>query len=278
MERQIHAFDNGVRVFDDQLVPGQRERYQIRNVHESEEEDIFVELIQALPANGCFIDIGSAIGYYVLLAKKLSPQLVIHAVEPLERHRMFFLENMTLNGLSPTDFTIHKEGIYSVEGEQRLVDNGYASVLFGALGRVSADNASVKEAVKSTIKRFLARAGLKKFDSSHNATLGSEIMTIQTITLGDLLDTVGGAVELLQMDVQGAEADILKSSPSLLQAGKIKTFLIGTHSRAIHRECIAILRGHGYEIEYEEPNPKEQPDGIVVATKGTRRLKVRSES
>ena len=107
MARQVHTFDNGVRVFDDQLVPGQRERYRIRNVHESEEEDIFVELIQAIPANGCFIDIGSAIGYYALLAKKLSPQLAIHAVEPLERHRIFFLENITLNGLSPTDFIVH---------------------------------------------------------------------------------------------------------------------------------------------------------------------------
>jgi GDPmannose 4,6-dehydratase len=32
-----------------------------------------------------------------------------------------------------------------------------------------------------------------------------------------------------------------------------------------------------YGIEYEEPNPKEQPDGIVVATKGARKLKVHSE-
>lgn len=91
MKRQIHMFDNEVRVFDDQLTPGQRDRYQIRNVHESEEEDIFVELIRAIPADGCFVNIGSAIGYYPLLAKKLAPHLTIHAVEPPERHRVFFL-------------------------------------------------------------------------------------------------------------------------------------------------------------------------------------------
>jgi FkbM family methyltransferase len=277
MTREVHRFDNGVRVFDDQLAAGQRERYKIRNVHEAEEEDIFVEIIRSIPTTGCFIDVGSAIGYYVLLAKKLSPQLAIHAVEPLERHRRFFLENIPLNELEPTDFTLHHEAIYSVEGDQRLVDNGYASVLCDARSRVTADNTSAREAVKSTIKKFLARAGFRRFDTSHSVAPDNEIMTMQTITLGHLLDMVGGAAELLQMDVQGAEADILKSSPSLLQAGKIKTFLIGTHSRAIHRECIAILRGHGYGIEYEEPNPKEQPDGIIVATKGTRRLKSRSE-
>jgi hypothetical protein len=128
MKRQIHMFDNEVRVFDDQLTPGQRDRYLIRNVQESEEEDIFVKLIRAIPADGCFVNIGSAIGYYPLLAKKLAPHLTIHAVEPLERHRVFFLENIALNGLSPTDFTVHEEAIYSSEGDERLVDNGYGSL------------------------------------------------------------------------------------------------------------------------------------------------------
>lgn len=278
MNRQIHTFDNEVRVFEDQLAPGQKERYRIRNVHESEEEDIFVELIQGIPANGCFVDIGSAIGYYALLAKKLSPQLTIQAVEPLARHRMFFLENITLNGLSPTDFTVHEEAIYSLEGDQKLVDNGYASLLYGVLSRGGAEKASIKATVKTVIKSFLTRTGLRKFDMSHNvAPDNDKVTTIPTITLDHLLNIVGKTVDLLQMDVQGAEADILKSSLSSIQSGRIKTFLIGTHSRAIHRECIGILREQGYGIEYEEPNPKEQPDGIVVATKGTPRLKVHSK-
>ena len=45
MPRAIHTFDNGVRVYEDQLWAGQRARYEKRNVHEAEEEDIFVELI-----------------------------------------------------------------------------------------------------------------------------------------------------------------------------------------------------------------------------------------
>ena len=278
MRRQIHVFDNGVRVFDDQLVPGQRDRYLKRNVHESDEEDIFVELIRAIPADGCFVNIGSAIGYYPLLAKKLSPHLTIHAIEPLERHRVFFLENITLNGLSPTDFTIHKEAIYSLEGDQRLVDNGYGSLLYSVLSRSGAEKTSIKAAVKTILKVFLTRTGLKKFDITGKVTPDSEkIITIQTITLDHLLNIVGRAVDLLQMDVQGAEADILKSSLTSLQSGSVKTFLIGTHGWAVHQECIGILREHGYGIEYEEPNPKEQPDGIVVATKGARRLKVHSE-
>lgn len=266
MNRQIHLFDNGVRVFDDQLVPGQRDRYRIRNVHETDEEDIFVELIRAIPANGCFVDIGSAIGYYPLLAKNLSPGLTIHAVEPLERYRMFFLENISLNGRSPSDFIVHKEAIDSREGQQRLVDNGYGSVLYNVLARNAAQEVSIKAEAKRAIKVFLTRTGLKKFDITPR-------ITIHTTTLDRLLKIVGRTVDLLQMDVQGAEADILKASLTSIQPGNVTTFLIGTHSRSIHQECISILRRNGYEIEYEEPNPEGQPDGIVVATKGPRRLK-----
>ena len=50
MARAIHTFDNGVRVFEDQLWEGQRARYQKRNVHEAEEEDIFVDLIRRTAA------------------------------------------------------------------------------------------------------------------------------------------------------------------------------------------------------------------------------------
>ena len=47
MPRAIHSFDNGVRVCDDHLLDEQRERYRKRNVHEAEEEDIFVDLVRA---------------------------------------------------------------------------------------------------------------------------------------------------------------------------------------------------------------------------------------
>ena len=69
MNRKVHEFDNGVRVFDDHLMPAQRERYRKRNVHEADEEDLFIEVVSALPDDGCFVNIGTAIGYYAILAR-----------------------------------------------------------------------------------------------------------------------------------------------------------------------------------------------------------------
>ena len=113
MKRNVHVFDNGVKVYDDHLTPIQRDRYRRRNVHEAEEEDIFIEILQTIPPDGCFANIGCAIGYYPLLAKRLIPGRTIHAIEPLERHRAFFVENIALSGQKQSSFIIHTEGISS---------------------------------------------------------------------------------------------------------------------------------------------------------------------
>src|SRR2546423_14903707 len=112
-QRKIHQFSNGVKVYDDYLIAVQRERYNRLNVHEAEEKQIFIDLIHAIPAEGCVVNIGAAIGYYPLLAKLLASTLSIYALEPLQRHREFFDENIILNGFSPADFIIHNEPIPS---------------------------------------------------------------------------------------------------------------------------------------------------------------------
>ena len=73
------------------------------------------------------------------------------------------------------------------------------------------------------------------------------------------------------MDVQGLEVEVLKGGVESLKAGAVKTFLIGTHGQArgltLHEECRALLCASGYAIEIDQPDTKEQPDGILVASK-----------
>ena len=256
MERAIHIFENGVRVYADQLLPEQRARYEKRNVHEAEEEETFLELIRRLPADGIYVDIGAAVGYYLILARKLSPRLQIHGVEPLARHRDLLAEHLVLNGLTNTDFVIHPEGLTSSDGQAILLDRGYSSRL-----KVAGNGKRVS--LSTRWKRFLERLGLRK---------SKEIrVTIPTITLDSLVRRVGGRVDLLQMDVQGLEMEVLKGGEKSLGTGAVKTLLIGTHGRMIgltlHQECRDLLGAHGYTIEVDQPDTKEQPDGILVASK-----------
>ncbi len=256
MERPIHTFDNGVRVYEDQLLEEQRQRYRKRNVHEAEEEEIFVDLIRRLPSDGCFVDVGAAIGYYLILARKLSPNLTIHGVEPLERHQLFFRENMALNSLTIDDFTIHAEGLTSSAGKETFMDRGYSS-------RIAPVDEERSVSLSARWRRFLEAIGLRRPKN--------EILTIPTITLDAFVNRIGRSIDLLQMDVQGMEVEVLKGAPDTMRTGAVKTFLIGTHGRArgltMHRDCRELLLASGYRIEIDLPDTKEQPDGILVASK-----------
>ena len=256
MERLIHTFDNGVRVYEDQLLDEQRARYKKRNVHEAEEEEIFIDLIGRLPADGCFVDVGAAIGYYLILAHKLSPRLTIHGVEPLERHRRFLNDNLVLNGLTRDGFVIHAEGLTSSAGSRTFMDRGYSS-------RLAPEGVQRAVSLSARWKHLLEAVGLRRPKN--------EILTIPTITLDAFVKRVGRPIDLLQMDVQGLEVEVLKGAPESMQTGAVKCFLIGTHGRArgltLHEECRELLRASGYTIEIDQPDTKEQPDGILVARK-----------
>ena len=255
--RVIHEFDNGVKVYEDQLLATQKERYAKRNVHEAEEEDLFIKLIQTLPVSACYVNVGSAIGYYVLLAKLLSPELTIHAVEPLGRHLNFFRENIELNGFREEDFHIHTIGIGRLKGEMLFVDRGYASRLVYTNGK----------GLGTFFRHLFQRPDDKSIPQNDESTV-----KINTITLDHLSESISKPIDLLQMDVQCLEADVLLSGKNALQNGLIKTFLIGTHRTYIHEECIRILNRFDYVIERDEYDTKEQPDGILLASKGIRRL------
>jgi len=248
--RPVHRFENGVGVFDDQLVPEQRKRYGIRNVHEIEEEDIFLGLLRSMPAEGCFLSIGSAIGYYPLLAKRRSPQLTIHAIEPLELHRTFFQDNIALNEFAPGDFTLHPFGASRSDGSAVLVEDRFMSAIQGG-------PASMYHRLRSAVLAMLVAAGLRPPERT---------TAIATHSLDSIVAIIGRPVDLCQMDIQGLEGAVLRGAAKALRAKAIQTFLIGTHGRQVHRECAALLEDAGYRIEVDQPNPKDQPDGILVAT------------
>lgn len=250
--RSIHIFDNGVRVYDDHILDVQRERYRIHNVHEAGEEDVFVHVIRALPKLGVYVDIGAAFGYYPILAKKLSPQLEVHAVEPLERHRRYIEENLLLNGLSASEVTVHTEAISASSGVVKFIDSEYGSSVYSG----PASHLPLRNLIKGLLASIPLGVGGGK---------GVEI--VRTITLDELVVKIGKAVDLVQMDVQGFEFEVLQGATHSLAGGQIETLLIGTHRAGIHQSCVQMLRQYDYGIEIDEVNVPGQPDGIILAAK-----------
>lgn len=266
MSRKIHKFDNNVRVYDDHLMPAQRQRYMVRNVHEADEEDLFIKIISSIPENGCFVNIGTAIGYYAILAKKLSPRLNIHAVEPLQSFRSCFNENLLLNELTEVDFVIHPCAVGATNGRVSFLEKGYESQLL-----INSHDQKVTQQLakkmKNQIKSVLGSLGVKRYAAGSGRKSETD-----TVTLEALVNQVGQQVDLVSMDVQGLELDILSGGESVLEKAAVKTFIIGTHGKSIHQQCIDMLKNKNYSIEYEEENTQHQPDGIIVASKGVLRL------
>lgn len=232
----IHTFSNGIKVYDRHLIPVQRERYKKNNVHEAEEEEVFLNYVHAIPENGCFVNIGAAIGYYCLLAKKVSASLRVHAFEPLQMHYDYFSENVLLNGFQPSDFHIYLEGVSSQAGQVSFLNRRYGS-----------------------------RIQISKEGLDDQISEAEDVSLIQVITLNQLVEKVGGYVDLLQMDVQSLETKILRGGTDTLKKQLVKRFIIGTHREKIHQSCIALLEKFSYKIEVDNYETVDQADGILCA-------------
>lgn len=233
---QIHIFDNGVKVFRRHLLGIQLERYAKINLHEPEEEALFVKVIEDIdPEHGVFLNIGAAIGYYVILARRLHPKLEIHAFEPLLEHRLYMQENLDLNEISMEGIKIHSVAISSRDGNASFFQRSYGS---------------------SLIQEKHLRLPIPP----------AEAQTVVKVTMFDMfqkyLDT---PIDLVQMDVQGFEFDVLAGSIHSLANRLVKTWMVGTHGKRIHEDCKKLLTMHGYQIVYDDMDTKHQPDGILMA-------------
>lgn len=234
-----HVFDNGIKVYENQLLDLQKERYRLHNVHEAEEEGVFVEMISDIPRGGTYVNVGAAIGYYPLLAASIREDLNIVAYEPLSTHRRFFRKNILLNGYTRSNFCIHSEGLYSRPGSVNFNIEHYGSMI--------REDKSKKGFFRKLKERL------------HNER-------IICITMEQLSRREPAGIDLLQMDIQGIEARVLEASEGVLGEHVIRNFLIGTHSADIHQRCINILRKHGYHIMLDIFETIHQPDGILTAS------------
>jgi FkbM family methyltransferase len=250
---EIHIFNNGLRVYRKHLIPAQLKRYQVENIHEPEEEEYFIRLLESLPDNGVFFDVGAAIGYYCLLAKKLKPQLRVHAFEPLPLHQKYFAANLQLNGLSAADVVLHKEALAAHDGRSAIRAHHFGSSL------IRQKPVSPKKPQITWMVRLFGR----KMDS----TPAEGPITVPTATVDGVLQRLGCSVDLAKVDVQGFECEVLEGASASMTDGRIHNWLIGTHSQYLHEQCLDLLKYKKYRVIYEEQQPKEQPDGIVIASR-----------
>lgn len=226
----VHQFANGVRVFDDHPHALQRSRHQQRNVHEEQEEPVFLRLVGEVQAGGIFVNIG----YYALLAKLKRPDLTIWGFEPLPQHVRFFLENVEWNRFRWDEFNVRQQAVAPREGTAEFSNEDYSS-----------------QVVSGVAWLYHSRGRI----------------SVSATTLEMVCRDVGRPVGLIQMDIQGLEYEVLKrfAKHHLGTHAHIAAFLAGTHGCDQHEDCRSVFSALHYQIVHDEPAPAGQPDGSLAA-------------
>jgi FkbM family methyltransferase len=253
--RKLHKFENGVTVCDAHLLEVQRARYAKRNVHEEDEEDVFTAIIRDLPKNACFVNVGTAIGYYPLLARRIRSDLSIHCFEPLPRHLNYLRKNIKLNGLKLSDFGIHELAVSSEPGKIEFMDQSYSSSIVH--GNECEKNSTGKGLATRILNRLMGKP------------ITGETLSVNAIGMADIFKVVQTKeIDFLQMDIQGFEEPVLRKffEENLNKGGEIHSFLVGTHGKEIHRNCCALFENNGYVLHHDEQATKNQPDGIIYCS------------
>ena len=156
-----------------------------------------------------FFDIGANVGYYSLMAAKLSePNGKVVAFEPLPRNIAYIQKHVAINKLG--------DHIKVVEA---AVSDRNGTAFF--------------DLSSSTSKGHIA---------------GEGELEVRTVSLDELVESGEiPTPDVMKVDVEGAEADVLQGARKILSS-RHPVLYLDTHDREAHNKTVTILKDLGYEI------------------------------
>jgi len=130
------------------------------------------------------LDVGANQGIYSVRAARIGGATQVHAVEPESSNLERLHENARLNNL--TNITIHPEAVSCRTGMAML---------------------------------HLDSCGLSGGHSRDTRAFGLPTVAVSTIRLDDLVASIDGPIDVLKMDIEGAEYDVLACASDATYAG-----------------------------------------------------------
>ncbi len=189
----------------------------VRGIYEPFETRIAQEL---LPDAGCFVDIGANIGYYTLLgARRVGPRGQVFAFEPEPRNFALLRQNLERNGYSNTQ--LENAAVSNISGLLQLY--------------ISAENAGDHRVYNSEDQRRAA-------------------LSIRAVRLDDYFADDIPLIDLLKMDIQGAEGHALQGMEKLLRCRPPRAVLTEFWPEGLKRAgsdapaMLRLLETHGYRL------------------------------
>lgn len=167
-----------------------------------------------LDGSGIFIDIGSNIGYYSLIASKKYAQ--VYAFEPVPTNINKLYESININKIT---------NIVPIEKAVSDIDNSKLELT------VFPTNMGGSRDIRETINTSIRHMTQYKINN------------IQTITFDSFIKEYNiNTVDLIKVDVEGAELHVLNGMKQSLQNKSIKNLILELSPNIINIEsCIAII-------------------------------------
>jgi FkbM family methyltransferase len=177
--------DGSLRIFAPSVLEA---RYQYQEIFG---ERCYGEL--RLPSRALVMDVGANIGLFALFVKRRQPDATVVAFEPVAYSADILRRNMELHGLS--DVSVHTCAL----GSSR--DTAAPFTYYPALPGNSTQHPQLKQLQQTILARTYPARWVDRLHQGHAVTVVVE-------RLSTYLDN-GRAVDLLKVDVEGAELDVL---------------------------------------------------------------------
>jgi FkbM family methyltransferase len=245
-----HTFDCHVNVCWDQLLDEQLVRYQQHNLHEPVETKLFSAIIRHAAAQephynrDLFVDVGAAIGYYMILSVQLNPYIDAYGFNPSASFQHHVATNVALNQLQQQPQQ-HPFGDHLCLDYRALTDTDHTRVF---IGEHYGDGAESQAAGSKSTKKSGNWAETVRFDTF----------------LRELLPRIPFIVML---DIQGMEVAVLQTmqEAGILAAGTIPIFFVGIHGYNYDKVQTLLDHSQSYDLLIAERTVPFQPDGMILA-------------
>jgi FkbM family methyltransferase len=202
----------------------------VTGVYETYQTQLFKNTVQP---GMIVVDVGANIGYYTLLAARLvGSKGIVYAFEPEPTGYELLCKSIAINGY--TNIIATQKALSNVSGKTKLyVDPNHIGV--SSLAR---DSAAV-----------------------YGGVVGC--LNVETVTLDDFLKAIGNdKVDVLKVDVEGAEELVLSGAQKVLDYNNLTIFLefIPEKMRALGTEPMALLtslKTRGFEAKFINEHKQE---------------------
>jgi FkbM family methyltransferase len=199
------------------------------------------------------VELGAGWGRWLVNAavalRQLDParELLLVGVEAEPTHFRWLLQHLRDNGLDPDQHRLVRAAVAPTDGTVRF-QRGDAAAWYGQ--SIDPDDPAAKlSGPVSRLIRWSRNSAANRLAFGQHAR---KMRRTRSVALATLLEP-HVHVDLVDADVQGAEADVFEPAGALL-AAKVRRVHIGTHDRENERRLRAFFTALGWECRFDHPS------------------------